>query len=118
MGVRDLPLGLIALSSVIAALAYGLMRLIQQRRFYKDLVCHYNYCESQARTRLINMQPKPPHSFLFGHLKLMGEIFAMLPSDVHYQCAVTTMAKKYDLPRVFYLDLWPMADGQVCVTGT
>jgi hypothetical protein len=48
----------------------------------------------------------------------MGEIFAMLPSDVHYQCAVTTMAKKYDLPRVFYLDLWPMADGQVCVTGS
>jgi hypothetical protein len=67
---------------------------------------------------LTSDQPKPPHSFLFGHLKLMGEIFAMLPSDVHYQCAVTTMAKKYDLPRVFYLDLWPMADGQVCVTGS
>jgi cytochrome P450 len=46
----------------------------------------------------------------------MGEIFAMLPSEVHYQVVVTTMANKYDLPRVFYLDLWPIADGQVCVT--
>jgi hypothetical protein len=45
MGVRDLPLGLIALSGVIAALAYGFMRLVQQRRFYKDLVRHYTHCE-------------------------------------------------------------------------
>lgn len=62
------------------------------------------------------MQPKPPHSFLFGHLKLFGEAFAMLPSYGHYQVAVTTIARKYNMPGVFYLDLWPIADGQMVVT--
>ena len=38
MGVRDLPLGLIALSGVVAAIAYGFMRLVQTRRFYNDKV--------------------------------------------------------------------------------
>jgi cytochrome P450 len=41
---------------------------------------------------------------------------AMLPHDCHYQSAVTTMAHKYNLPGVFYLDLWPVSCGQVVVT--
>lgn len=40
---------------------------------------------------------------------------AGLPTDVHYQSAVTTIAHKYDLPGVFYLDLWPASCGQVVV---
>jgi hypothetical protein len=38
MGVRDLPLGLIAVSGVIAAFAYGFMKLVQNRRFFNDKV--------------------------------------------------------------------------------
>jgi cytochrome P450 len=44
----------------------------------------------------------------------MGEIFAMLPKDCHVQVAATTMAQKYKLPGVFYLDLWPVAHS-ICV---
>lgn len=46
----------------------------------------------------------------------MGETMESLPHDVHYQCAATTIANKYNLPGVFYLDLWPAACGQVVVT--
>jgi hypothetical protein len=45
----------------------------------------------------------------------MGETMAGLPNDVHYQSAVTTIAHKYNLPGVFYLDLWPASCGQVVV---
>jgi hypothetical protein len=38
MALRDLPWVTILFSGVVAALAYGTMRLIQVRRFYKDLV--------------------------------------------------------------------------------
>lgn len=40
----------------------------------------------------------------------------MLPSDGHYQAVATTIARKYDLPGLFYLDLWPVAWGQIVVT--
>lgn len=46
----------------------------------------------------------------------MGETFGMLPSDVHFQVPVTTIARKYNMPGVFYLDLWPASFGQVIVT--
>ncbi|KAE8832834.1 hypothetical protein PTNB73_09764 [Pyrenophora teres f. teres] len=97
MALLGLPWAATAFSCVIAALAYGLMRMIHVRRFYKDL-------------------PKPPHSFLFGHLKVLGEAYAMLPSNGHYQAAATTIARKYNMPGVFYLDLWPITWGQVIVT--
>ncbi|KAF1937902.1 cytochrome P450 3A30 [Clathrospora elynae] len=86
MAVSDLPLGTTILTGLIAVLVYGLNKMIQQRRFYKDF-------------------PTPPHSFLWGHLNLMGEIMGFLPS-----------ARKYDMPGVFYLDLWPASCGQVVVT--
>ncbi|EDU50594.1 cytochrome P450 3A30 [Pyrenophora tritici-repentis] len=97
MALLDLPWVSIALSGVVAALAYGLIKMIQVRRFYKDL-------------------PKPPHSFLFGHLKILGEAYAALPSNSHYHAAVTSIANKYNMPGVFYLDIWPISWGQVVVT--
>lgn len=36
-------------------------------------------------------------------------MFGMLPSDAHYQVVVTTIAKKYNMPGIFYLDLWPVS---------
>jgi hypothetical protein len=45
----------------------------------------------------------------------MGEIMALLPNATHYQWAVMTIAHKYNMPRVFYLDLWPVSWGQIIV---
>lgn len=136
MAVLDLPWAMIALSSGVAALSYGIIRLINERRFYKDLVCRtafgYHFCglrchiyrallcptpPTRTRRLLTCLQPKPPHSLFWGHLKLLGETFKLLPNDCHYQAAVTTIARKYNMPEVFYLDLWPAAAGQVVVTN-
>jgi hypothetical protein len=45
----------------------------------------------------------------------MAEIMALLPKDAHYQQAVTTIVHKYNMPGIFYLDLWPASWGQVIV---
>lgn len=116
MALRDLPWVTILFSGIIAALAYGAMRLIQVRRFYKDLVGGQYPSRITVKTALTVHQPKPPHSFLFGHLKLLGETFKSLPSDVHYQAAAVTIARKYNMPGVFYLDLWPVSWAQIVVT--
>ncbi|KAF2109528.1 cytochrome P450 [Lophiotrema nucula] len=82
---------------VAAAFLYGFMRLFQHRRAYKDL-------------------PKPPHHFLWGHLKLMGETFALFPGNPHFQVVITTLQRKYNLPGLWYLDLWPIGPTQMIVT--
>lgn len=84
-------------SSVVASLGYFFVKLYLHRRFYRDV-------------------PTPPHSFLWGHLKLMGEPTSLLPSGAHYQQAITTIAQKYDLPGAWYLDLWPAGPSQLIVT--
>ncbi|KAI0128780.1 cytochrome P450 [Xylariales sp. AK1849] len=69
----------------------------------------------QTRRRF-NGLPGPPHSFLWGHLKVMGEIAAQFPPNMHPQSYITTIAQKYDLKGVFYLDLWPITYPQVVLT--
>lgn len=61
-------------------------------------------------------QPGPPHDFLFGHLKALGEVAATLPPNCHPQLYMTILAQKYNLKGIFYLDLWPIADSQVVLT--
>ncbi|KAJ4345458.1 uncharacterized protein N0V89_011589 [Didymosphaeria variabile] len=85
------------LSALIASLAYFFIKLYLHRRFYKNV-------------------PTPPHSFLWGHLKLLGETLALFPSGTHYQAAITTISQKYDMPGAWYLDLWPAGPSQLIVT--
>ncbi|KAF3001900.1 hypothetical protein E8E13_006170 [Curvularia kusanoi] len=92
-----LPWPMLLLTGLTVAMGYFVMNLVQRRRLFKDL-------------------PKPPHSFLWGHLKCMGEIFALFPKNCHVQVAATTMSQKYKLPGIFYLDLWPVADNICIVT--
>ncbi|KAF2662799.1 cytochrome P450 3A30 [Lophiostoma macrostomum CBS 122681] len=92
---QSLPL--LVLSGMVATVFYWASKLIRHRRSFKGL-------------------PMPPHDFLWGHLKLLGELTAMFPLSVHHQNLVTTMKHKYKLPGVFYLDLWPLGPSQVVVT--
>ncbi|KAL1603692.1 hypothetical protein SLS60_005281 [Paraconiothyrium brasiliense] len=84
-------------SGLTASLAYFFIKLYLHRQFYKNV-------------------PTPPHSFLWGHLKLLGETLALFPSGAHYQAAITTISQKYDLPGAWYLDLWPAGPSQLIVT--
>lgn len=84
-------------TGLISLLAYFFVKLYLHRRFYRNV-------------------PTPPHSFLWGHLKLLGELMVLFPQGAHYQAAITTIAQKYDLPGAWYLDLWPAGPSQLIVT--
>jgi hypothetical protein len=61
------------------------------------------------------LQPKPPHHWFWGHLKLLGDAIASLPPDCHYHTFMTTIAHKYNMTGVFYIDLWPIASSHLVV---
>ena len=53
----------------------------------------------------------------WGHLKLMDEYMQKLRPDAYIHAALTQMKLDYDLPDVFYLDLWPLGPRMlICTT--
>ncbi|KAI6758815.1 hypothetical protein HG530_011055 [Fusarium avenaceum] len=60
--------------------------------------------------------PGPPHSWLFGHLKVMREIAALMPFNCHPQLYYTEITHRYNIQGIFYLDLWPIGPGTVVIT--
>jgi len=65
-----------------------LKKTISHRRFYRNL-------------------PGPPYSMILGHAKIIGEYAAKVPSGTGLQILITQMIQDFNLPEVFYLDLWP-----------
>ena len=47
----------------------------------------------------------------------MGEASKALPPTTHHSYFMTYLTQKYDLPEIFYLDLWPIAPSQMVVVG-
>ena len=47
----------------------------------------------------------------------MGEESSAIPPHAHPQAYLTSMAQKYRLEGLFYVDLWPVADSMVCLTS-
>ncbi|KIW04430.1 uncharacterized protein PV09_04700 [Verruconis gallopava] len=95
MGLSSLAKLVLATS---AALGLHLMYLVYRRRkFFRNLPC-------------------PPHSWILGHLGIMGEMSSKLPPNCHPQLLLTEIQRTYDLPPVFYMDLWPAADPMVLLT--
>ncbi|KAM0551330.1 hypothetical protein ACHAPJ_008436 [Fusarium lateritium] len=82
-----------ALVIVIGLLYYG----YRQRRFYRNL-------------------PGPPHSWLFGHIKVISEIAALMPPNCHPQLYYTEITRRHNIDGIFYLDLWPIGPGTVIIT--
>ncbi|PNP76641.1 hypothetical protein FNYG_10060 [Fusarium nygamai] len=76
-------------SALLATLAYPIFRLIKYRQFYRGL-------------------PGPPHSWLWGHIKVFGLYTRRLPPGSYFQAALAQMKEDYSLPDIFYLDLWPV----------
>ncbi|KAL7786304.1 cytochrome P450 [Trichoderma ceciliae] len=77
------------LTGLVGTVVYLGVRLVRHRLKYRDLPC-------------------PPHSMLWGHLKVLGERVRKLPSGAHMQAAMTQLKLDYHLPDIFYLDLWPL----------
>ncbi|KAF4991515.1 hypothetical protein FDECE_14021 [Fusarium decemcellulare] len=90
------PVVAIVWTAVTALVLQVLYRGYQQRKFYRDL-------------------PGPPHNWLLGHLKVMGEIAALVPPNCHPQVYYTEIARRYKLDGIFYLDLWPVGPGSAVI---
>ncbi|CAI0641785.1 unnamed protein product [Colletotrichum noveboracense] len=83
--------------SAFAVIVRFIYRGYQQRRFYRHL-------------------PGPPHSWLLGHLKAVGDVAGILPSNCHPQAYYTELARRHNLDGIFYLDLWPIGPPSVILT--
>ncbi|KAK5997926.1 Cytochrome P450 monooxygenase acrF-like protein [Cladobotryum mycophilum] len=83
---------------VTTYLLQAIYRLYRVRTFYRN-------------------KPGPPHSFLWGHLKVIGEIAAKMPPNMHPQALYTEIARVYDLEDIFYLDLWPVGPPSVVLSN-
>ncbi len=57
----------------------------------------------------MHISPVPPHDFWWGHLKIVGMARRELPRGFHPQQLMCYIGHKYDMPSVFYLDLWPIS---------
>ena len=54
--------------------------------------------------------PCPPHDFWWGHMKIIGMAKNEMPPSFHYHQLMTYIGQKYDMPAVFYLDVWPLGN--------
>lgn len=100
----------ISVALVLTVVAQG----VKRRRFYHNLVCILRIESLRVLTAM--GQPGPPHDWIWGHLKIMGDLTKLVPADAHPQHMFTLLQRRYNLPGLFYLDLWPFARSMVIVT--
>jgi cytochrome P450 len=55
-------------------------------------------------------KPKPPHSFLLGNVAAITRAKNSLPPKAHAQLTMLKLQREYDLPGIFYLDLYPLSN--------
>jgi len=75
--------------SLVALLAYVILRLQQQRALLSGL-------------------PQPPSAGWFGHLKIFGDLTKEFPKELHPHSYLHIVREKYGLGDVFYMDAWPL----------
>ncbi|GAB7362455.1 hypothetical protein MBLNU230_g2777t1 [Neophaeotheca triangularis] len=63
------------------------------------------------RKKYRNLPGPPGHSWLWGHLKVMGEVATTQPYMSHPHSLCLLLKEKHSIQtRYFYVDLWPFAD--------
>ena len=65
------------------------------------------------RTRFKGL-PGPPHSYLWGSLRSMGEVLKTQPTRAAPQTFPSAIKDYYKLGDYFYLDPWPFGPGFMC----
>jgi len=113
---------------VLLALAIGLWlvwTVSRHRSFYNDLVSTHPYNrriylnnprEIKTTERTDKDQPKPPHSWWFGHLALFRRTRRSLPARTHPHAIILAIQQRFNLPPVFYLDWYPVFAPMIIVT--
>lgn len=72
-----------------------LVRLLQKLHFHRTLV---------------KGLPGPPHSYIWGSLKSMGEVISKQPKHAAPQTFANGIQERYGLGDYFYVDPWPFGD--------
>lgn len=78
--------------SVLAGILYGIF-LIRKRR-----------------AEMIGLPSPPMKHWVLGNIDVMARTVPLYPNDAHPQGIFLYLQQKYNLPAVWYLDLWPVAD--------
>ncbi|GAB0133132.1 hypothetical protein EsDP_00001547 [Epichloe bromicola] len=52
--------------------------------------------------------PKPPHSFWFGNICPFFKALKQFPTNPPVAAVLSLLQNQYNLPDVFYIDLWPL----------
>ncbi|OTA98335.1 hypothetical protein M426DRAFT_326038 [Hypoxylon sp. CI-4A] len=91
----QLPPLLLAFIGAVAV--YFTNQIYQHRRKFRDL-------------------PGPPHSYLWGHLRILTKVAGKFPANTHPQVYLTEVAHHYNLKGIWYLDLWPFTFCQAIIT--
>ncbi|KAF4550472.1 Cytochrome P450-like protein 24 [Elsinoe fawcettii] len=97
----DKRLSLLAYTATTLFLAYTI------RFFYRGYL---------IRKRFKSL-PCPPHSWLWGHLRLFPAVMSKLPKDIPPASALLQIGIDHDLPELFFLDAWPIADPILITSG-
>ncbi|MCJ1437488.1 hypothetical protein MMC27_006875 [Xylographa pallens] len=74
----------------------------------------------KARMIFVELQRQglsmPPHSFLFGHLKVVNDLLQRLPDDCHPHYYLEALRQDYpNLSDPLYIDLWPFGEPMLLV---
>lgn len=63
----------------------------------------------RARAKMAGL-PKPPVKYWWlGNVDIMIKAAMLFPSDVHPQHIFNYIKQKYDMPQIWYMDLWPVS---------
>lgn len=92
-------LAALAVAALGSGIIYFIRRLNEQRRWYSD-----------------HGVPRPPHDWLWGHAKLVGEYTSKITGS-YMQAAWSQIKYDFKLPDVFYLDMWPFGPEFIMCTG-
>ncbi|KAH7127134.1 putative P450 monooxygenase [Dendryphion nanum] len=71
------------------------------------IVGRFLYNFAYWRLRMRNL-PGPPHSLLFGHIIPIGKLSMKLPQRAHPHYQPLYLTQEYNLPSIFYMDLYPL----------
>ncbi|PGH33666.1 hypothetical protein GX50_03493 [[Emmonsia] crescens] len=80
--------------------------------------CYYTVSRFLYARRSCRDLPQPPHSFWFGHLLVAGRITQAYPPNSYIHHLFITISREYDLPDVFYLDLWPFMGPMIVICSS
>ena len=63
----------------------------------------------RRRAEMIGLPSPPVKYWLLGNLDVMAKALALFPEDVHAHVVFNYIHQKYNMPSVWYMDLWPVS---------